>query len=44
LVARWEPPAGVARSRRELSMGVRVKLTSMETMIANAIVQPNWFT
>ena len=28
-------------SNRELSIGVSVKLTSIETRIANAIVQPN---
>jgi hypothetical protein len=37
-------PSGGRRSSRELSIGVRVKLTSMETRMENAIVQPNWFT
>ena len=32
------------RSIRELSIGVSVKLTSIDTMIENAIVQPNWLT
>ena len=38
------PARARAVSSRELSIGVSVKLTSIETMIANAIVQPNWFT
>ena len=38
------PPAGARLSRRELSIGVRVKLTSIETRMAKAIVQPNWLT
>ncbi len=48
--SQWKNPRSfVLRSRsasdsfrnRELSIGVRVKLTSIDTMIANAIVQPN---
>ncbi len=37
-------PSGRRFSSRELSIGVSVKLTSMETMMAKAMVQPNWFT
>ena len=40
----WPTPLPPRRSSRELSIGVSVKLTSIETRIANAIVQPNWFT
>ncbi len=48
--SQWKnPPSFVFRSaapsesfrKRELSIGVSVKLTSIDTMIANAIVQPN---
>ena len=48
--SQWKkPPSFVLRSaapsasfrNRELSIGVSVKLTSIDTMIANAIVQPN---
>ena len=34
-------PRATAFSKRELSIGVSVKLTIIETRIANAIVQPN---
>ena len=37
-------PGGERVSRRELSIGVSVKLTSMETRMAKAMVQPNWLT
>ena len=33
-----------ARSMRELSIGVSVKLTSIDTRMANAMVQPNSLT
>ena len=33
--------ASAAFRKRELSIGVSVKLTTIDTMIANAIVQPN---
>jgi hypothetical protein len=48
--SQWKnPPSFVFRSaapsesfrKRELSIGVSVKLTSIDTMMANAIVQPN---
>jgi hypothetical protein len=38
------PPSVAALRKRELSMGVRVKLISIETRIEKAMVQPNWFT
>ena len=36
-------PAGELFSHRELSIGVSVKLTSIETMIETAIVRPKLF-
>jgi hypothetical protein len=38
------PPCAHGFRKRELSIGVSVKLISIETRIENAIVQPNWFT
>ena len=37
----WSFTASASFRNRELSIGVSVKLTSIDTMIENAIVQPN---
>ena len=39
----WPLPVALVR-KRELSIGVRVKLMSMETRMEKAMVQPNWLT
>ena len=41
LVSSSSVPACAAFSQRELSIGVSVKLTIIDTRIANAIVKPN---
>ncbi len=38
------PPSSCFFRKRELSMGVRVKLMSMETRMEKAMVQPNSLT